>query len=302
VHQGSTKKAGECSSCHTTQKWAPTTFTVERHASTTFPLTGKHATTGCALCHTEKRFDDAPLACASCHVDRHNGSLGTECEKCHNTTAFKPAFGFDHGVTGFALAGRHAQITCKSCHEGKVGQKLAEAKDKAACTTCHWANHGAELGADCARCHDPAKGPFGKARGMIFDHQALGFGLERRHATLKCGACHPASGPKPEARCGSCHKDPHSGQLGQQCEECHQPDRFRLARFDHDKTAWPLRGKHFTTPCASCHTAQRWVGLPTDCWDCHAADAARARAVQPAKHPFGPLDCSGCHTSGWRWR
>jgi len=86
------------------------------------------------------------------------------------------------------------------------------------------------------------------------------------------------------------------------CAECHRPDRWRLARFDHDQTAWPLRGRHFTTACASCHTGQRWVGLPTECWDCHALDAGRANATSGVPHPFGAVDCTDCHFSGWRWR
>jgi hypothetical protein len=136
---------------------------------------------------------------------------------------------------------------------------------------------------------------------MLFPHEKTGFPLERRHAPLRCGACHPAAGPPPTDRCGSCHPDPHGGQLGQACEECHQPDRFRLARFDHDRTGWPLRGRHFVTPCASCHTAQRWVGLTDDCFDCHAGAAARGRARLPAAHAFGPVECTDCHTSMWRW-
>ena len=93
----------------------------------------------------------------------------------------------------------------------------------------------------------------------------------------------------------------HSGQLGADCEECHLPDRFRVVRFDHDRTAWPLRGRHFMTPCVSCHTGQRWVGLTDECWDCHAADAARGKARVPEAHPFGRIDCAGCHTSQWKW-
>jgi hypothetical protein len=211
--------------------------------------------------------------------------------------------GFDHGgATGFILAGTHAKVTCASCHEGKRGKAMSASGTPAACSTCHQAQHGPELGANCLDCHDPAKGPFSKARGMLFPHQKTGFPLERRHATLACGACHKASGPPPSPRCASCHADPHAGQLGQGCDDCHVPDRFRLVRFDHDRTSWPLRGKHFVAPCAKCHTAQRWVGLTSDCFDCHASDAARARAVTPGTHPFGPTDCAECHQSLWKWK
>jgi hypothetical protein len=75
-----------------------------------------------------------------------------------------------------------------------------------------------------------------------------------------------------------------------------------VVRFDHDRTAWPLRGRHFMTPCMSCHAGQRWVGLVDECWDCHAKDAAWGKQKDPADHPFGPLDCAMCHASGWTWR
>lgn len=301
-HQGSTKADGECSVCHTSEAWKPSTFTVERHASTPFPLTGKHATTSCKLCHFEPKLDDVPKVCSRCHVDRHDGRLGTTCEKCHTTTAFAPVPGFDHAVTGFTLDGKHAQATCADCHQGKLGKALSMVTSSPVkCGTCHQAQHGAELGSDCRACHEPSKGPFSKARGMTTQHQQTGFALERRHASLKCGTCHTAAGPPPTQRCASCHADPHSGQLGQGCEDCHQADRFRVVRFDHDRTGWPLRGRHFMAPCASCHTAQRWVGLVDECWDCHAAAAARGKAKAPEAHPFGPLECTNCHTSQWKW-
>lgn len=298
-HQGSTTATGECSACHTSEVWKPTTFTVERH--TGFPLTGKHATTACKLCHTDSKLNDAPKVCAQCHVDRHAGRFGEACEQCHSTTAFKPVVGFEHTRTGFTLAGGHAKVTCAGCHEGKRGKALAAAT-KVGCETCHHAPHGPELGADCAACHDPAKGPFSGARGMTFAHvQKTGFALERRHAVLPCGACHKSEGPPPSARCAECHADPHSGQLSQGCDDCHLADRWRLVRFDHDRTGWPLRGRHFMAPCASCHTAQRWVGLVDECWDCHANDAARGKAKNASAHPFGALDCAACHTSMWKW-
>ncbi len=301
-HKTATTAANECSTCHTSEMWKPSTFAVQRHATTTFPLTGKHAVADCKVCHADSKLDAVPKDCASCHVDRHGGRLGKDCGQCHDTTAFKPVVGFEHQRTGFALVGGHAKLACASCHEGKRGVAMRTAKINAtACVTCHQAQHGVELGENCASCHELTKGPFSSARGMNFPHQKTGFSLERRHATLPCGACHPAAGPALAPRCTACHVDPHSGQLGQGCEDCHVPDRFRLVRFDHDRTGWPLRGRHFMAPCASCHVAQRWVGLADECWDCHSSDAARGKMRAPEAHPFGALDCAACHTSMWKW-
>lgn len=301
VHKGSTLKLGECSACHGFEAWKPQTFDAARHASTTFALTGKHAAVRCALCHEKNKFDDALTTCAGCHVDRHRGKLGDQCEKCHTTEGFKPAAPFDHAVTGFALVGGHAKVSCASCHEGKRGKAMAATEHPGECATCHQAKHG-DIGAQCEKCHDVSKGPFANARGMAFPHEQTGFALERRHSALLCGSCHKAKSPVPEPRCGACHFDPHNHQLGSDCQDCHLPDRFRLVRFDHDKTAWPLRGKHFMVPCAKCHSGQRWIGLSDECWDCHSSDAARGKMKDPADHGFGPTDCALCHKSEWTWK
>ena len=294
----------DCADCHETGVWSPSTFDVERHAETPFPLLGAHAGTDCRLCHVKGVLRPVPVDCASCHLDRHDGLLGGDCGDCHHETAFAPVDDFDHARTGFGLDGRHATLTCADCHDGDRGLAVREADDPAACGTCHVPTHSDDLGLDCATCHPPSE-PFADARDeLAFDHRTTGFPLELRHRALPCSSCHPRGAPRPRPRCSACHLDPHAGGMTKQCEDCHRPDRFRLARFDHDSTGWPLRGRHFVTPCASCHLNQRWVGVPIDCWGCHALDAGRARATaRPGgfDHPFGPLDCLDCHTSLWRW-
>jgi hypothetical protein len=298
-HAG-TAKAG-CDSCHTAKGWKPPTFDVARHASTAFALHGKHTEVACAQCHTKAKLTGLPGECAGCHVDVHRGKLGSECQSCHSADGFAPVPGFDHARTGFVLAGKHASADCASCHEGEHGKALRTSG--AACTTCHTPEHGTFTvaagvsPATCETCHTPDE-TFADARAG-FDHRATGFPLERRHGVVACASCHEAEEAAPVARCSSCHLDPHAGQLGQQCEDCHRPDRWRLARFDHDTTGWALRGRHFVTPCASCHTSQRWVGLTTECWDCHAADATRAPQSVEA-HKFGRTTCGDCHGT-WSW-
>jgi len=43
----------DCSVCHSTANWTTSTF---NHATTTFPLTGTHLTTACALCHVNNNY------------------------------------------------------------------------------------------------------------------------------------------------------------------------------------------------------------------------------------------------------
>lgn len=293
------KSFDDCATCHNEVHWQPSTFTVEQHAGLSFALEGAHAQADCGLCHVDAKLQGLPNECAGCHIDRHRNLLGRACEDCHTVAAFSPVQGFEHARTGFVLAGRHASSSCDSCHEGELGQALREGRG-AACTTCHPSTH-ADFGPSCESCHDVSAGiSFASTLGTkVFDHRITGFELERRHRTQRCSSCHPAGAATPDSRCESCHTSPHKGQLGGQCQDCHAPDRWSLARFDHDLSGWPLRGAHQVTPCASCHTNQRWIGLTTACWDCHAGDAARApRSVEA--HAFGRVECQDCH-SVWRW-
>jgi hypothetical protein len=129
-----------------------------------------------------------------------------------------------------------------------------------------------------------------------FDHTAeTGFPLERRHAGLRCTTCHDARrGAAPNRACGSCHGDPHLGAMGRECGDCHRADRWLLVRFDHDRSEFPLRGRHFVTPCVQCHKNNLWTGVRTECVTCHAKDRPG-----PTSHPK-LWTCQECHTPfGW---
>ncbi len=304
-HQGTTND--QCSGCHSTQTWRPSTFDLKRHERTKFPLQGAHQKAKCNLCHVDRKLKGQPTECAGCHLDIHQGRFGEDCARCHDESAFKPAPKFNHATTGFALQGPHGRVACASCHGGGKQKDLTKSEAPRACASCHAPGHGPELGQDCASCHPMSDGAFANAKRDRFDHGTTAFPLERRHQLLACKRCHPApvegrAQMAPTGRCGTCHLDPHKGNNSNDCVMCHEPDRWRLARFDHDAAGWPLRGRHSVAPCASCHTNQRWFGLTTDCFDCHALDAARGASIAPGAHPFGRLECTDCHFSGWTWR
>lgn len=292
------KRFDACGSCHDEVHFVPSTFTVERHATLSFALEGKHIDVACGSCHVQKSLVGLPSECAGCHIDRHRGILGEDCTACHSVAGFKPVPDFSHSRTGFELTGPHDGIDCAACHQGSNGDKLRQGAGQD-CQSCHQPAHG-DFGRPCVSCHALDKGrSFASAR-TAFDHRTTGFSLERRHGSQPCISCHTVGARKPDPRCASCHINPHSGQLGGRCEDCHQPDRWSLVRFDHDSSAFPLRGAHFMATCTECHTAQRWIGLPNACWDCHATDATRAPRTVEA-HRFGRVDCADCHNT-WKWR
>lgn len=287
-----------CASCHVEEHFAPSTFDVARHATLAFALEGKHTDVACSTCHFETALTGLPNACAGCHVDRHRGLLGEDCTSCHAVTGFKPVEGFDHARTGFDLTGPHQGPACADCHQGTNGDALRMGRG-AACDSCHTPGHG-DFGRRCDSCHTLDGKAFATAR-VRFDHRTTGFPLERRHGSQPCISCHARGEKVPDARCSSCHLNPHVGQMGGRCADCHEPDRWSLIRFDHDASGFPLRGAHFMATCTECHTGQRWIGLTDACWDCHASDAGRAlQRTGIEAHRFGRTDCEDCHNV-WRW-
>jgi hypothetical protein len=131
VHQGQFDKrmaVEGCTACHDQVTFTRTRFDHAR--DTKFRLDGKHGTTACASCHAQAKGKDgkpyvkyagAPTACSKCHADVHAGQFAvkgaTECASCHGLEEWKKTK-FVHGepFTTYALAGKHAKVSCEKCH------------------------------------------------------------------------------------------------------------------------------------------------------------------------------------------
>lgn len=164
----------ECASCHSEARWAPTSFGLERHASSAFPLTGAHAVAPCWTCHLDTdrghaRFTLAlgPTDCAFCHAEEspHEDLYADlPCVSCHVTEAFEVVV-FDHGSVD-------------------TGPESAD------CVTCHRSEdpHAGQFPeASCAACHGTeAFVPVGPR----FDHDQAGFVLDGAHEQVPCASCH----------------------------------------------------------------------------------------------------------------
>ncbi|HEU4929432.1 MAG TPA: cytochrome c3 family protein, partial [Candidatus Krumholzibacteria bacterium] len=306
----------------------------------------------CLACHDEvatmiaerRGFHgrEARSKCASCHPD-HGGRdfamvawPGGSAEK------------FDHARTGFPLTGRHATTACRACHapQNLKGQVAARIKrDKRGhswlgldtkCAACHQDIHRGSFGSDCESCHSTAA--FKPVAN--FDHSRTAFALTGKHARVQCASCHEAAHlalkrdsrghpvplykPLPHEECSACHADVHKGAFGATCSRCHSTAGFRHvdeARFDHDRTRYPLRGKHAALACASCHDPKHgWgkkppfancsgchrdphagqatlAGKPADCAACHAVGGFAASTFDVARHASTPFPLRGTHAS-----
>ena len=65
----------------------------------------------------------------------------------------------------------------------------------------------------------------------------------------------------------------HQGSLGTKCADCHTENDWKEAKFDHEKTRFPLTGKHVDTKCVDCHKkGADYKDAPRTCIGCHKED------------------------------
>jgi hypothetical protein len=274
-------KPQSCRTCHTDHKGRGAKI-VELdkkqfdHTLTDFALRGAHQKTECDKCHEPaKKYSAAALDCNACHKkdDVHKGSLGPKCADCHTEVNWKEAK-FDHDKTKFPLLGKHVDTKCDACHKDKNYKETPRT-----CYGCHKKDddgnkgHKGLYGEKCDSCHNA------KAwKPSTFNHDVdTKYALRGKHRSTKCGDCHTGNLYKVKLAqdCNSCHQkdDTHKGSLGKECGSCHsERDWKEKAKFDHDKTKFPLLGKHIDTKCDACHKSKDYKEAPKDCYSCHKKD------------------------------
>ena len=303
----------DCTICHNTAAWQPSTFD---HATSPFPLTGRHASVTCAQCHVNGQFVGTPTACYACHQADYDGTrdpnhaaqgFSHDCSQCHNTNGWGDS-GFLHANTGFPLSGAHATLLCNSCHAN--GHFANTPTD---CYACHrdnfegTSNPGhvqADFSRICSHCHTTTSW-----QPSTFSHNGTRFPLTGAHGPLSCQSCH-RSGPfnRTSSDCYSCHQPNFDGvtnpnhvtnQFDHNCLTCHNTSVWNPSTFDHSTTTFPLTGAHVNTVCNLCHVNGQYQGLPTDCYSCHQANYEN---VTDPNHVTGQFDhnCLTCHsTTAW---
>jgi hypothetical protein len=245
------------------------------------------------------------------------------------------------------LARPHASLegleNCAKCHDEQKGLSAR------LCLDCHKELSGRVVKgtgfhgrlpepkrAECAGCHPDHRG---RDASMIdwdggrerFDHRKTGWPLLGGHAKARCDDCHQRPllvdadirkmldrQPKRttllglSTRCASCHFDEHRGQLGQDCAQCHKETAWKPASaFNHQSTAFPLRGEHRQVACARCHPSATGDDTLVNAFlKPRAASFMRMKPIEhgsceschqdPHKGSFGP-NCASCHSeTGWK--
>ena len=137
--------------------------------------------------------------------------------------------------------------------------------------------------------------------------------------------------PIAHTSCANCHRDPHQGNFGNNCADCHNENGWdvvspsqQLGESFHDATRFPLRGLHRDVNCKSCHgpfgsrpvqykglafrkcgdchpdghegqLAARAGGAAADCADCHVVSGFSPARFELEQHNKTPFPLSGAH-------
>ncbi len=292
-----------CSECHVKTKQMLATKPPKPAGRYNFP-------------HADRGF------CEACHKDVHKEQFGAkfnkmECTTCHTQVTFDKRLPFNHDSTAFKLTGAHAKFgkDCAKCHT-PTNKNLPTSPPKPAgkfqfgneargfCEACHTNEHQSQFRpklakSPCRDCHTTADfEKMGK-----FDHALARFKIHGKHKTVKCQECHTDTKQKYKEPphhfkgrylwsqlyskdCALCHKDPHKGQFGLKCSNCHTEEGWDETANFHKNNV--LTGVHNMVDCQSCHTNGRVLtGMGQDCMMCHQKDDV---------HQGSQPNCAECHT------
>ncbi len=293
--------SNDCASCHNTSDWKLAMSEFD-HNRARFLLTGKHKEVDCIKCHPsqpdhpQKAWKLTGMAfenCSNCHEDTfHKGTFGATCETCHTTVDWKKDLKvFDHAQTKYPLEGKHINVKCNECHQKKYAGIMPK-YDR--CDRCHEDKHFGQFAnrkdkGECSSCHNV--NGFIPSTYTFTMHQLARLQLDGSHVAVPCNKCHEPFQPKKgitttrftwnNYTCNICHSDVHRNQFYNRfqnnCETCHTTDIFTKAIFDHQKSAFPLDGRHQSVKCNDCHKSEkdqkglfvRYSPVDHKCSDCH---------------------------------
>jgi len=308
-----------CTSCHhaTDLDWHTGSFgTGFDHSATRFPLTGRHQSTDCALCHTNGQYGGTPTDCFTCHWSRSQDDvwrlqIGQQCDQCHNTGGWALNVHWSHGdpPANYTLQGSHAQQPCLTCHTNHQAQGTDPA-----CVACHRSDYDqttnpshqtSGFSTNCEVCHRAAGVDWqvgGDWQGLV-DHSQTAFPLTGLHQAVACDSCHLngqfAGTP---SDCFTCHwsrsqDDVWRLQIGQQCDQCHSTAGWTVnVQWQHtDPPAnYSLAGVHGQQICLTCHPSHQAQGTAATCDACHHTDYQNAANPNHVANNFATT-CDTCH-------
>ena len=181
------------------------------------------------------------------------------------------------------------------------------------CFACHVAFQSVQAD-QCVACHKVADIGLRTTKGATVDKVSKIIPFHQGLSVKTCTACHSAHGspsitprskvvfahaslsPALRENCVSCHAAPgtavHTGATSQ-CTQCHSPDRWKPATFDHAK--YFRLDKDHNVACTTCHTTGDL--RQSTCYGCHEHTETKIRAKHLREGIRNFTDCVSCHRS-----
>lgn len=161
--------------------------------------------------------------------------------------------------------------------------------------------HGAGFEVNCMECHNTS-GWKTDMKTLSFNHSVTKFPLTGQHLSVNCRMCHTSlEFSRAETECISCHTDMHNQTVGPDCARCHTPASWIVNDITgiHQRSRFPLVGKHVTADCYDCHinasaSLLNFGPLGVQCIDCHRTDYESTTNPNHVTGNFS-TDCAGCH-------
>lgn len=185
--------------------------------------------------------------------------LETDCFACHTSFSGTPA------------------SKCIDCHKvEQIGRFTTKGEAKTGNVT-KVAFHQKLSQAECVACH-------GDHEGVVKYRRATG---RFSHAMLE---------PVLLKQCATCHTAPRDklhGQIGSDCANCHRPERWKPATFDHAR--FFILDRDHNVACATCHTGTDYKQYT--CYGCHEHSRAKIAEEHREEGIRDFENCVRCHKS-----
>lgn len=165
--------------------------------------------------------------------------------------------------------------------------------------------HQQTVGNDCERCHTPSSWI---VKDITQIHNQNRFPLHGRHAQIDCYQCHKSASllrfDPLRTECVACHINDYlattnpshvTSKFPKDCLLCHNEINWQSATFNHDNTAFHLKGAHVRLDCIRCHS-NGYVAIPTICISCHLANYNATTNLNHTIAKF-PTTCETCHSA-----
>ncbi len=297
-HEG--KFGSDCAKCHQESSFIELkSMDFFDHSLTDYHLEGKHIDVDCKSCHTSRYTEPINFSqCKNCHEDYHQGEFiengnSPDCLECHS---LQEGFEYSlytieqHQESAFPLDGGHLATPCFACHVSE--DRWSFRNIGTTCIDCHQNIHEGFMDPKfypdnkCESCHVTDTWTM-----VSFDHSNTSWPLEGKHIEVDCASCHfnnQNTQNEPEQvfkgldmECYLCHDNIHEDQFEENgltdCKRCHDSENWYPRNFDHNKTAFPLDGKHAEIECKECHIPSYKNGKTYviyqiekfECIDCH---------------------------------